>query len=263
MKTLKVAIALLLFAGLASATPCSLGVSVQPEFPVSGQPVSIYYSAPYLGFIQTPSISIDGNQITIDQPTVHADPIALGDVPCGQRLVQAGTFQPGNYSVAIHLSTAAPMSGSFVVGPSTVTVCGIVGDDFRRPSKVGPDTGVSGVTVSTVRGSVILRFENRSFIEFEGNPIVGTPSIRVDGRRIVVTQTYTPFAPSPLSEIPPVPVYLRFCQSEDIEAGPLGAGSYTLVWTYLTPFSGLVSVSSSFNVDSGAVPSRGRAVRGH
>lgn len=250
MKVLKIAVALLLFSGLASAAPCTLGVTVQPDAMVFGQPVSISYSAPYLGFILAPSFAIDGSQITIDQPTVHADPLALGDIPCGQRVVQVGVLSPGFYNVTVNLSTSVPISGSFVIAAPTVSICGV-----SSSSLTGPDTGKAAVSVTLDQSSALLRFQNEGFADYVGSgasraPLVGAPLARVDGYKINVTQSYLP---GPVS----AGVNPLFCQNEEVALGHLPVGSYEVVWTYLTP-DGPVAVSSSFNL--GTSP-RGRSVR--
>ena len=72
------------------AAPCVAGISIQPQSPAAGQPVSILYSATFRGFLETPSVAIDGNQITIDQSAVIADSGFSGHVPCARGIVQIG-----------------------------------------------------------------------------------------------------------------------------------------------------------------------------
>jgi hypothetical protein len=96
---------------------CVLDISVQPESPVAGQTVSILYSAPYRGFLQTPSVVIDGGQITIDQPAVIADPVNQSFVPCGRGVVQIGGLQAGVYTAAVGSTFGAPLSATFLVRP--------------------------------------------------------------------------------------------------------------------------------------------------
>lgn len=259
MKTLNLAVALLLFSGLAVAAPCSLGVSIQPDSPVFGQPISISYSAPYLGFIQEPSLAIDGNTIAIGQPTVHADPAGPGSVPCGQRTVQVGVLPPGYYSVTVNLSSSTPMSGSFIVAPGTVSVCGM-----GNASATGPGTGTLSVSVRTDNGSVLAHFQNQGFAEYVGGgpfraPFVGTPIVHIADRQISVIQAYLLDSPVENGGMGMgMGQYARFCQVEDIDLGALAPGTYTLAWTYVTP-SGPVSVTSSFTNGS----TRNRSVRMH
>jgi hypothetical protein len=249
MKVLKIAAALFLFSGLAYASPCSLGFSVQPAAPVAGQTISIYYSGPYLGFVQTPSLSIGGNQVTIEQPTVHADPAFAGHVPCGERTIEVGVLPAGNYSLMIHLSSAPQIAGSFVVSQATVAMCGT-----SSGAATGPDTGRPAVSVNTDHNSLVLHFQNEGFAELTGAgagvPLVGVPQAHVSGHEINVTQTY-------LNGVAVVAGSALFCQQEDLDLGPLPAGSYKVIWTYLTE-AGPVTVNTSFN--NGANP-RGRSVR--
>lgn len=104
---------------LPEASPCVPGMSIQPGSPAAGQPVSILYSATFRGFLQTPDVAIDGNQITIDQPAVIADPAFPGHVPCARGIVQMGSLQPGYYAVVVQSNSGAPMSDAFVVRPPT------------------------------------------------------------------------------------------------------------------------------------------------
>jgi hypothetical protein len=101
------------------AAPCVFGMSIQPRSPAANQPVSIAYSMPFRGFLQTPSVAIDGNQITIEQPAVIADPAFPGHVPCARGVVQIGVLQAGYYTVMFPPSSSAPMSDAFVVRPVT------------------------------------------------------------------------------------------------------------------------------------------------
>lgn len=257
MKVMKLATALLFSTGLASAAPCTQAVSVLPESPVTGYPVSIDYTAPFLGFVQSPTIAIVGNQITIDQPTVHADPAFAGDVPCGERLVSAGYLVAGNYNVTVRLSSFPAMSGSFTVRPATVTVCGF---NYASSPPTGPQGGTITAAVKASGRTAFLHFENHGFADvgsFQA-PLLGAPVVSIEGSQIHVTQTYDPFTDLPVSDGLP-PLYSLFCQSEDVDLGSLGAGTYTLVWTYLTN-RGPVSVTAT--VTNGLSP-RGRAVRGH
>jgi hypothetical protein len=104
---------------LPEASPCVAGMSIQPQSPVVGQPVSIMYAATFRGFLQTPSVAIDGHQITIDQPAVIADPAFSGHVPCARGVVQLGSLQPGYYMVVVRTNSGAPMSDAFIVRPLT------------------------------------------------------------------------------------------------------------------------------------------------
>ena len=98
------------------ASPCVLGMSIQPQSPLAGQPVSIIYSMPYRGFLQTPAVTLNGSLITIDQPAVIADP-APGHVPCARGVVQISALQAGYYTVSVLTSSGAPMSDAFIVRP--------------------------------------------------------------------------------------------------------------------------------------------------
>ena len=104
---------------LPEASPCVPGMSIQPGSPAAGQPVSILYSATFRGFLQTPDVTIDGSQITIDQPAVIADPAFPGHVPCARGIVQLGSLQPGYYTVVVRSNSATPLSEAFVVRPPT------------------------------------------------------------------------------------------------------------------------------------------------
>jgi hypothetical protein len=101
------------------ATPCVPGMSIEPRSPAAGQPVSILYAATFRGFLQTPDVAIDGNQITIDQPAVIADPAFPGHIPCALGIVQFGALQPGYYAVVVRSNSGAPMSDAFIVRPLT------------------------------------------------------------------------------------------------------------------------------------------------
>jgi hypothetical protein len=104
---------------LPEAAPCVPGMSIQPRFPAVGQPVSIVYSATFRGFLQTPSVAIDGNQVTIDQPAVIADPAFPGHIPCARGIVQLGALQTGYYMVAVRTNSGSPLSDAFIVKPLT------------------------------------------------------------------------------------------------------------------------------------------------
>jgi hypothetical protein len=99
------------------AAPCVLGMNVQPQSPAAGQPVSIVYAIPFRAFLQSPSVAMDGNQITIDQSAFIADPAFPGHIPCARGAVQVGSLQPGYYMVTVRTNSGAPLSGSFVVQP--------------------------------------------------------------------------------------------------------------------------------------------------
>jgi len=90
------------------AGPCVLGMSIEPQWPPTGQPLSIVYSE-----------AIDGNQITIDQPAFIADPAFPGHVPCARGAVQVGSLQPGYYVAVVRTMSGDPLSASFVVRPLT------------------------------------------------------------------------------------------------------------------------------------------------
>lgn len=241
--------------------PCSPGVTLQPGDPVADQPVSIDYFVPFRGFLQTPSVAIDGSQITIDQPSVIADPAFPGNIPCGQGHVQVGFLQVGAYHVVVRPSSSSPMSVSFVVRPATVTVCGFVSASSSQVT--GPASGTHGASVTVSGDSVRLHFENHAFAEFVGGgwsltPLLGAPLISIDGYKIEVVQRYVPAHPGPIQDSGPG-VYDLYCQSEDVDLGALGPGKYSLIWTYVTN-EGPVSVATTFNNGTSA---RGRAVRGH
>ncbi len=99
------------------ASPCVLGMSIQPQSPAVGQPVSIIYAATFRGFLQTPSVALDSSQITIDQPAVIADPAFPGHVPCARGVVQLGALHAGYYTVTVRSNSGAPMSDAVIVGP--------------------------------------------------------------------------------------------------------------------------------------------------
>lgn len=100
------------------ATPCIAGVSIQPQSPLAGQPVSIIYAATFRGFLQTPAVALDGSLITIDQSAVIADPAFPGHIPCARGIVQIGALQPGYYPVTVRSNSGAPMSDAFIVRPA-------------------------------------------------------------------------------------------------------------------------------------------------
>ena len=102
---------------LPEAAPCVAGISIQPQSPAAGQPVSILYSATFRGFLQTPDVAIDGNQITIAQSAVIADPAFPGHVPCARGIVQIGGLRPGYYPVAVRSNSGAPMIDAVIVRP--------------------------------------------------------------------------------------------------------------------------------------------------
>lgn len=97
------------------ATPCVVGVSIQPQSPGVGQPVSLLYSASFRGFLETPAVALDGSQITIDQQAVIADPAFSGHVPCARGIVQIGALQAGYYTVTVRSTTFASLSDAFIV----------------------------------------------------------------------------------------------------------------------------------------------------
>ena len=252
MKSVSSAVALAFLAAAALRADCVRSVGAQPASPVAGQPVAIEYSAPFLGFIQEPTLVIDGNRVIVDQPAVHADPAYLGHIPCGQRTVQLGTLAVGSYSIEVRSNATATMYGSFVVRPSTLTLCGPLGGS----APTGPGSGAFQMSVIVVRGSASLGFENDGFTEHYGPfPLLGEPSVSTQRNQVVVTQTYVPFVPG-LDYLPPA--FVKLCQSETVDLGPLAAGTYSLVWVYVTP-NGPVSLSSSFVI--GSQP-RSRAARG-
>jgi hypothetical protein len=100
---------------LPESSPCVAGVSIQPQSPGLGQPVSILYSATFRGFLETPAVTLAGSQITIDQQAVIADPAFSGHVPCARGIVQIGALQAGYYTVTVRSPTLAPMSDAFIV----------------------------------------------------------------------------------------------------------------------------------------------------
>jgi len=99
------------------AAPCVAGISIQPQTPAMGQPVSILYSATFRGFLQTPEVAIEGSQITIDQSAFIADPAFPGHVPCARGIVQIGGLRPGFYPVTVRSNSGAPMFDGFIVPP--------------------------------------------------------------------------------------------------------------------------------------------------
>jgi hypothetical protein len=246
---------------LADAPPCIGGVTVQPDAPVSDHPVSIAYAAPGLGFVQPPSVTIVGRQISIQQPAAISDRF-LGDggEACARGGVGVGSLEPGLYDVRVYFNFGfiPSLSGSFVVRQDTVTVCGSVPASLYQA--VGPENGKPGASVRANGGSLLLLFENRSFAEFVGGgsflkPLLGVPNVSVDGSLIRVTQSYVPFAPGPIGGAGPG-FFALFCQSEAVDLGPLAAGRYTLIWTYRTE-KGPVSVTTTFT----STAQRGRAAR--
>jgi|GEM_PF-1542163 len=104
---------------ISEAAPCVAGVNIQRQPPAVGQPVSILYAATFRGFLQTPDVAIDGNQITIEQSAVIADPAFPGHVPCARGIVQIGGLQPGYYPVAVRSNSGAPMFDAFIVRAPT------------------------------------------------------------------------------------------------------------------------------------------------
>lgn len=245
MKALNLTIAVLLIAGSVAAAPCSVGVMAQPTMPVAGTPVSIHYGAIYRFFLNAPTISISGNQITIDQLTAVADPVQIGVIPCADSLVSVGVLQPGAYQVTVNMGFLGSMSDSFVVSSPNVTACARV----EYASLIGPDSGVPSLSVTVDRGDVRLHFENQGFLEYVGTgdfqgPVTGTPVVQTESHRIVVSQSYQPPVPSTTAQL--MFSYARFCQSEDVDLGMLTPGTYVLVWTYNTP-SGPVPVTLTFS----------------
>jgi hypothetical protein len=101
------------------AAPCVLGMNIQPQSPAVGQPVSIAFSMPFRGFIQTPSVAMDGNLITIDQQAFIADPAFPGHVPCGRGAVQINALQAGFYRILVRGFGSVELAGSLTVGPLT------------------------------------------------------------------------------------------------------------------------------------------------
>ncbi len=250
MRAMNFGIALVLVAGSAAASPCSVGVTAQPEMPAFGVPVSIHYGAEYRGFLGEPAVVIAGTQITIDQLTAVADPVQAGVIPCGEKVVAVGVLSSGVYQVTVRMGFLGSMTGSFVVPPARASICAFVVDANDAPS-TGPASGTTAVSVSTDHNSVLLHFENRGFAESvgegaSGGPVLGVPVIQTSGNRIMVSQTYVlPMT----SELPPYRVYGRFCQAEDIDLGALAHGTYTLIWTYATP-TGPVPVTMPFSYGS-------------
>lgn len=102
---------------LPAASPCVAGISIQPASPTAGQPVSILYASTFRGFLQTPDVAFDGNQITINQSAVIADPAFPGHVPCARGIVQIGGLRPGYYPVAVRSNSGAPMFDALIVPP--------------------------------------------------------------------------------------------------------------------------------------------------
>lgn len=100
-----------------ATTPCVPGMSIEPPSPAAGQPVSILYAATFRGFLQTPDVAIDGNQIKINQPAVIADPAFPGHVPCARGVVQIGSLRPDYYAVTVQSNSGAPLTDAFIVGP--------------------------------------------------------------------------------------------------------------------------------------------------
>lgn len=101
------------------AAPCVPGITFVPQPASVGQPFSILYSATFRGFLQTPEVAIDGNQVTIDQSAVIADPAFPGHVPCARGIVQIGSLQPGYYPVTVRSNSGAPMFDAVIVRPPT------------------------------------------------------------------------------------------------------------------------------------------------
>ena len=97
------------------ASPCVVGVSIQPQSPSIGQPVSIAYAMSFRGFLETPAVALAGGQITIDQQAVIADPAFSGHVPCARGIVQIGALQAGFYTVTVRSPTFGPFSDAFTV----------------------------------------------------------------------------------------------------------------------------------------------------
>jgi hypothetical protein len=260
MKEAAWAILALLAAPAALADPCSAVVRAQPPSPIAGEPVAIYYSMPFRFFLDPPSFVIEANQISIDQTAFIADPAFPGHVPCAEKLLQVGSFEPGSYSVVVHLGSATPLVGSFLVRPSTIVVCAA---RSRTPLTTGPDSGTVAASVKANGYSLLLHFENNRFSEKVGEalfypPRLGPSEVDIEGGLIHVTQTYVPFDPGPVTEAGPG-FYAIFCQSEDIDLGVLGPGKYTVIWKYLTP-AGPVAVTASFSIEAYL---RGRAIRPH
>lgn len=126
----------------------------------------------------------------------------------------------------------------------------------------GPDSGTASVSIATDHKAVQLHFKNQGFVEYVGAsdfqaPVMGAPIVQVDGYRITVDQAYQPPVPSKSLAGQSADAYSQFCQSEDLDLGELAAGTYTVVWTYLSP-AGLVPVTLTFS--NGSDPRR-RSVR--
>jgi hypothetical protein len=205
MKVLTIATALLLFAGLASAaTPCTLGVTIQPAAPVAGQLISIYYSAPYLGFIQAPTVSMSGRQIMIDQPNVHADPASPGQIPCGERTIEVGALTAGYYDVNIHLSAAPSMSSSFIV-TSAAASCS---DGTFTIDPLAPVAGKP----------VVL-----SLTRFLATNFAGQTSVSISGNEVTVFDYVD-------NELPPITPLPARCQTASATIASLPAGTYIVHW---------------------------------
>jgi hypothetical protein len=98
-----------------AASPCVVGVSIQPQSPSIGQPVSIAYAMSFRGFLETPTVTLAGGQITIDQQAVIADPAFPGHVPCARGIVQIGALQAGDYSVSVRSPAFGPFSDAFTI----------------------------------------------------------------------------------------------------------------------------------------------------
>ncbi|HEX3578752.1 MAG TPA: hypothetical protein VHY33_09330 [Thermoanaerobaculia bacterium] len=101
------------------AAPCVAGLSIQPAAPAAGQPFSILYAATFRGFLQTPDVAFDGNQVAIDQSAVIGDPAFPGHVPCARGIVQFGGLEPGYYPVAVRSNSGAPMFDDVIVRAPT------------------------------------------------------------------------------------------------------------------------------------------------
>ena len=102
---------------LPEAAPCVAGISIQPQSPAAGQPVSILYSATFRGFLQTPDVAGDGNPSPLGQSAVMADRAFPGHVPCARGIVQIGGLRPGYYPVAVRSNSGAPMFDAVIVRP--------------------------------------------------------------------------------------------------------------------------------------------------
>ena len=97
------------------AAPCVAGITFAPQSAAAGQPFSILYAATFRGFVQTPSVAFDGNQIAIDQSAFIADPAFSGHIPCARGIVQIGGLRSGYYPVAVRSNSGAPMFDGFLV----------------------------------------------------------------------------------------------------------------------------------------------------